>query len=82
MATAQDEGRRSQAAQESRAVQSAAYCTTQTATLRMTDPDKTDPNLQRAEAAAKSLWEWSQAHTLVSACLLSFAAGFIVRWMV
>lgn len=33
----------------------------------MADPEQTDPNpnLRKAEAAAKSVWAWGLAHTLV-----------------
>ena len=36
------------------------------------------PVVEKAKDAAKSVWAWSQAHTMATACLLSFVAGFIV----
>ena len=46
----------------------------------MSDPESTqpNPNVAKAEAAAKSVWAWSQAHTVVATALLAFVAGFIV----
>jgi hypothetical protein len=44
----------------------------------MSDEDATSPPVVKT---VKSIWAWSMAHTMVTACALSFAAGFIVRWL-
>lgn len=41
--------------------------------------DTLPPAVQKAEAAAKSVWAWGMAHTVASTGILAFVAGFIVR---
>lgn len=45
----------------------------------MEDPNATQPPVNTPRKALAWLWNWSQAHTLVSVGIGAFIAGFIVR---
>ena len=44
----------------------------------MNDEETVPPKVNTPRKALAWLWEWSQAHTMVTACVLSFVAGWIV----
>ena len=44
----------------------------------MTDPNSTLPPVQKAEAAAKSLWVWSSTHTAIAVPIATFISGWLI----
>lgn len=44
----------------------------------MSDEKTIPPIIQKADNAAKSIWAWSQVHTVAATGIGSFVAGFIV----
>lgn len=45
----------------------------------MSDPESTLP--PKIESAAKSIWAWGTAHTLVVSHAAAFGAGFVLKWL-
>ena len=47
----------------------------------MADPETTQPNLntgQKLEAASKSLWVWSETHTIIAVPTVTFVLGWLL----